>query len=106
MRTTKKELQIISAIAELQREGKSQVELNSLAEMIYARGRLLRPRCWQSALAATMRSLGSKVNVSGYGCRLRRTSPIGRGHPGVYEFKGNFSRWLSPSSKPSPTQAQ
>lgn len=95
MRMTDKERAIIDFIIIAQRNEKSEAKLTEIADYIYSKRSkkplLERPENWRTAMSGTLRNLSSKVEKKG--CRLRRTSSLGRGRPAVYQFMGNFAKF-------------
>lgn len=92
MRLTSKEFRIMTALIAWSAQRDEQFTLDNMANTIYEEAGVTRPKTWRSALAYTLRNLGSKVERQG--CRLRRVSRLGRSGKGIYQFKGDFAKFI------------
>lgn len=95
MKVTEKERAIIERLIHLQNNGQTSAGVGELAVWLYndpLGPKLASTENWRKALNWTLHNLGEKV--SRHGCRLIRCSGLGRGASGVYEFKGNFAKFI------------
>jgi hypothetical protein len=91
MRITDKELAIIRAIIEMKAEGRKTFTLEEMCARVYRT--MEKPTHSRTAMAATLRNFGYKVELRGF--RLRRISGLGAYQKGEYEFAGQFERLLA-----------
>lgn len=91
MRLTDKERAIVTKLVAMQKAGIGYFIIDDM-ESIYKTSGIPKPKNWRHGMAATLRNFGAKVEREG--CRFRRWSQLGRGSPGMYEFKGNFTKFL------------
>lgn len=90
---TRKEEAIIRALCRWSLAGKQAFSLDEICSAVYRKDALGDPpNHYRSAMAATLRNLSAKSRDQGL--RLKRTSGIGRGATGRYEFGGDFSLML------------
>jgi len=89
---------IAMALAKWQRQGRKKFKLDELMPEVYGGASESDPKNPRVALASGLRTFGFKLS-SEKGFMLRRSSTIGRGHVGEYEFKGDFAKLLKENSK-------
>lgn len=92
-----KQRRIAECLAQFQKAGKKKFTMNELLPLIFV-GAKEDPKNPRVALAAGLRTFGFKLS-SEKGFMLRRSSTVGRGHVGEYEFKGDFAKLLEENSK-------
>lgn len=92
MKLNWKQRRITECLVAFQKAGKKKFTMDEILPLVYvgAEEDPVQPR---KALASGLRAFGFKL-ASEKGYKLRRASPIGRGHPGEYEFSGDFAALL------------
>ncbi len=95
IRITPKERAILQLLIELRKLDRHTVEIGELGAFLYEADpgpKLNRPENWKQSLCATLRNLQWKASRKG--ASITRTSKLGRGNGGLYEFKGNIENMI------------
>lgn len=95
IRITPKERAIIGLLVELKKKDRHTVDLGEIGAHLYDDEfgpQMTKPENWRQSLSATLRNLGWKA--SRRGASILRTSKLGRGNEGTYEFKGNIENMI------------